>query len=81
MPPEGDLIEPAARVGRNAGDWPLRRRRDQRLLHRVLGGGEVAVTTRNDAEHLRRELAQQVQGGGVQSFGRQLSLLGGALIT
>ena len=41
---------------------PLHRRREQRLLHRVLGGVEVAVATHQRAEDLRRELAQQVLG-------------------
>ena len=38
---------------------PLARRRDERLLHRVLGGLEVVVAAHERAEDLRRELAQQ----------------------
>ena len=38
------------------------RRRDERLLHRVLGGVEVPVPAHQRAEDLRRELAQQVLG-------------------
>ena len=60
QPPHGDLIEPAARIVGNALARPLRRRGDQRLLHGIFGGGEVAVATRDGAEHLRREIAQQV---------------------
>ena len=45
---------------------PLQRRREQRLLHRVLGGGEVAEAPDDGAEHLRRQLAQQVLAGEVQ---------------
>ena len=59
---------------------PLQRRREQRLLHRVLGGGEVAEAPDHRAENLRRELAQQVLAGGVQGRGRHTST-GGALIT
>ena len=39
---------------------PLHGRREQRLLDGVLGGGEVAEAPDHRAEHLRRELAQQV---------------------
>ena len=60
---DGDVIQPAARIVGNAGRGPLRRRRDQRFLHRILRGGEVVVPTRDGAEHLRRELAQQVPDG------------------
>ena len=40
------------------------RRREQRLLHGVLGRVEVAVPAHERAEDLRRELAQQVLGAG-----------------
>src|SRR5262245_11155951 len=36
------------------------RGREQRLLHRILGSGEVAVPAREHTENLRRCLAQQV---------------------
>ena len=39
---------------------PVPRRSDQRLLHRVLRGVEVAPPARERAEDLRRQLAQQV---------------------
>ena len=38
-------------------------RREQRLLHRVLGRVEVPVAAHQRAEDLRRQLAQQVLGG------------------
>ena len=40
--PRGDLDQPAARVVGHALARPLQRRREQRLLDRVLGRGEVA---------------------------------------
>ena len=58
--PGGDLDQPAARVVRHALGRPLHRRRDQRLLHGVFGGREVAEAPDDGAEHLRRQLAQQV---------------------
>ena len=58
--PRGDLNQPAARILRRAVARPLRRSRDECLLHRVLGGGEIAVATDGGAKHLRRELAQQL---------------------
>ena len=78
--PRGDLDQPAARVVGHALARPLQRRREQRLLHRVLGGGEVAEAPDDRAEHLRRELAQQVLARAVQSSRRHMST-GGALIT
>ena len=59
-PPHRDLEEPAARVGRDPLLGPLRRRGDQRLLHRVLRSREISMTPRDRAEHLRREVTQQV---------------------
>jgi len=59
-PPHRDLEEPAARVGRDPLLRPLRGRRDERFLNRVLRGREVPVTPRDRAEHLRCEVAQQV---------------------
>ena len=76
--PEGDLDEPPARIVGHALARPLHRRRDQRLLHRVFGGGEVAVAADDRAEHLRRELAQQVSDGGVDGFRRHYSTAGTA---
>ena len=55
-------------------------RREQRLLDRVLRGGEVAEAPDDRAEHLRRELAQQVLAGEVERRCRHTST-GGALIT
>ena len=49
---QGDAVEPAAGVVRDAFGGPPGRRRDQRVLHRVLGGGEVLVPPRDGAQHL-----------------------------
>ncbi len=46
----------------DAGARPLVGGRDERLLHGVLGGSEVAVATDDGAEHLRCQLAKQVLG-------------------
>ncbi len=70
----GDVDQPPARIGRQAVARPLPRRRQQRLLHRVLGGREIAEAADDRAEHLRRQLAQQAVGNRCHSCG-------GALIT
>ena len=54
------MVQPAARVVAALPRRPLARRRDQRFLHRVFRGGEVVAPTRDGAEHLRRQLAQQM---------------------
>ena len=78
--PQSDLDQPAARVVRNAVARPLRGRSDQRFLHGVLASREVAETPQRRAEHLRRQLAQQMLGSMVQrSEGHLIS--GGPLIT
>jgi hypothetical protein len=38
----------------------VRGRREQRLLHGILGRGEIAGASRERAENLRRELAQEI---------------------
>ena len=58
--PRGDVNQPAARVVGHAFVRPLERGGEQRLLHRVLGGGEVAEAADHRAENLRRQFAQQV---------------------
>ncbi len=78
LAPQGDVVQPAARVGGDALRRPLRGGRDQRLLHRVLRGGEVAVAAGHRAEHLRREVAQQAPDGGLHVRHRHCF---GALIT
>lgn len=78
--PQGDVIEPAAWVGGNALGGPLGRRSDQCFLYRVIRGGEVSVTARDGAEHLRGKLAQQVPDGRVQGLRRHTST-GGAVMT
>ena len=57
---KGDLDQPSPRIARHAFFRPLCSRRNQGLLHSVLGGGEVAKTADYCAEHLRRKIAQQV---------------------
>ena len=54
------MINQRARVLGDSLLGPLERRREQRLLHGVLGQVEVAVAANERAEDLRRELAQQV---------------------
>ena len=76
--PRGDLDQPPARIFGNAFARPLQRRRQQRLLHRVLRGAEIAEAADHRAEHLRREFAQQVLGWCVQ---RHSTSSGGPLIT
>ena len=44
--PERDLIQPSARIFGNSIARPLRRRRDQRFLHGVLGGGKSRASAR-----------------------------------
>ena len=63
--PQRHVDQPAARIVRHAVARPLRGRGDQRLLHGVLARGEVAEPPQHRAEHLRREIAQQVLGSTV----------------
>ena len=62
----GNVDEPGARIVRRAFVRPLIRGCDQRVLHRVFRGGEVAEAMKQDAEHLRREVAQEMLGLNVQ---------------
>ena len=80
MSSSGHVNQPAARIVRHAFLRPLRAGGDERLLHRVFGGGEVLEAADRRAENLRRELAQQVLGGRVQ-WGSRHTSTGGALIT
>ena len=80
-PPRRDLIKPGARVVGHALARPLRGRGDQRLLNRVLRSAEVAEPPDDRAEHLRREVAQQVLGTDVQGRRHHSKSLGGPLIT
>src|SRR6266516_801980 len=59
-PPHGGLDQPATGVGRNPLGGPVHCRREQCLLHGVLGGVEVTETADDHAEDLRRQFAQQV---------------------
>ena len=76
-PPHGGLDQPAARVGGHALGRPVPGRREQRLLHGVLGGVEVAEAADEHAEDLRRQFAQQVLDAGPRAH----SPLAGAPIT
>src|ERR1700677_72090 len=67
---KGDLDQPAPRVTGKALNRPLRGSRYQGLLNGVLSGGEVPKTADHSAEHLRREIAQQVLGSDVQQLVR-----------
>ena len=78
--PRGHVDQPAAWVVGHALLGPLHRRREQRLLHCVLRGSEVAETPDDRPEDLRREVAQQALAGRVQAARRHRST-GGALIT
>jgi hypothetical protein len=62
QPAGGDRDQPAARVAGETFGGPLGGGRQQRLLHRVLGGVEVPVPPNQRAEDLRRQLAEQVLG-------------------
>jgi hypothetical protein len=68
QPPRRGLDEPPARMLRDSVSRPVPGRREQGLLDGVLGGGEVAGAAGQQAEDLRRQLAQQVLdvGGHVQ---------------
>ena len=62
QPARGYLNEPGAGIVGEAFVGPVKGRRDERLLDSVLGGGEIAETPDDRAEHLRREIAQQMLG-------------------
>ena len=64
-PPGGRGDQPAARAVGHAAGGPGRGGGDDRLLHGVLALLELPVPADEHAEDLRRQLAQQVLGGGV----------------
>ena len=74
--PGGDLDQPAARVVGHALLGPLQGGREQRLLDRVLRGGEIAEAPDHRAENLRRQLAQQVLASEVEGRSRHMSTAG-----
>ena len=78
-PPERDMVEPASGIAGDALRRPLVRGGDEGLLHRVLRGGEVVVAPGHGAEHLGREVAQQVADAGAGA--RRGHVSSGALIT
>ena len=80
-PPRRHLDQPAARVVGHSVARPLLRGREQRLLHRILRGGEVAVAADHGAEHLRREVAQELFGVVIEGRSAHGSSGGKPLIT
>jgi hypothetical protein len=66
--------QPAARLIRNAFSGPLLRRGDERLLHGLLGRREVLRAADHRAEHLGRQVAQQVLYGHPTSLGGPLMI-------
>ncbi len=79
--PGGDLNQPGAGMVGEAGSRPLNGGGEQGFLHGVLGGSEVAEAAHDRAEHLRREIAQQVLGGCVQRLRAHSRSSGGPLMT
>ena len=57
--------QPAARIRRQAFSRPMVHSRDQRFLDGILGRVEVARSSGQDGEDLRRQVAQQVLGENV----------------
>ena len=53
-----NMDQPATRVLGHALVRPLRRCGDQRLLHSIFGGGEVAKAADDGTEHLRRQFTK-----------------------
>ena len=82
-PARGDGDQPALWMVGQAVRRPLRRRRDQRLLHGVLAGREVAIPADQRAQDRRREVAQQVLGRGIERWRHASGVQsgGGPLIT
>jgi hypothetical protein len=78
--PRGDMDQPCARVLRQALARPLHRGGEERFLHGILGCGEIAEPAHDDAEHLRRERAQEMLDRGSGPVRRHCSI-GGALMT
>ena len=77
--PDGHAIEPASWIVRYAVHWPLRGGGDQCFLHGVFGCREVAMSTDDRAEDLRRQLAQQAYDGRIRGSGwwaRHASMVG-----
>ena len=81
--PGRDAQQPAARVVGLAFARPLVGSREERLLHGVLAAGEVAIPPRQDAQHLRRERAQEMLPACQSSTDPQprAQSVGGPLIT
>jgi len=72
--PGGNLDQPAARVVGHAFARPLHTCGEEGFLDRVFRGREVLETAYDRAEHLRRQLAEQVLARGVQEYRRHAYL-------
>ena len=81
----GNVDEPGARIVGEAFLRPLICGGDECILHRVLGGGEVAEAAKDGTEHLRREVAEEMLGGCVErrhnGFLQATNSSGGPLMT
>ena len=78
--PHRDLDQPPARIVGKALHGPLAERRDERFLDGVFGRRKITAAPDDEAEHLRREIAQPALGLVIESRARHMSA-GGALIT
>jgi len=77
----GDVNQPGARIVGNTFAGPLQGGGEQCFLNGVLGSCEVAKTADDCAEHLRRQVAQQMLGGCVERTRCHRNSSGGPLIT
>jgi hypothetical protein len=77
----GNGDQPRSRIVRRSLLRPLCGGGHQRFLHRVLAAAEVAVATKQHAQDLRRQIAQQVLSVAVQSKDHRFQSGGGPLIT
>ena len=59
-PARRDRHQPSLRIRRDAFNAPLRRRREQRLLDRILACREIAKATHEQGEGFRDEVAQPI---------------------
>jgi len=80
-PAVGDVNQPGARSVGNTFAGPLQRGGEQCFLNGALGRCEVAKTADDCAEHLRRQVAQQMLGGCVERTRGHRNSSGGPLIT
>ena len=79
--PEGDLCQPCAGIVREALARPLHCGGQRRLLNGVLGRREIAKSSDNGAEHLRRQFPQKVLDRKLQRACCHSNSSGGPLMT